>query len=154
MSTSSLIKRIATVFPVEPVPQPRDILYNEEATYQGSFPVDSELAEIKDFFGNRRWDSVTPQDVFQFRHALSFFSKSAFAYYTPAWMTCSLLDEVAVDTADSDLVCSLVRRADENLWTQAQRQVICEWLSYFQDDPLKERFEEAIKKLGCSQTRG
>lgn len=153
MNTSSLIKGIAAAFPTEPIPQPGEILYNEEAAYQGSFPVDSELAEIKDFFGNRRWDSVTSRDVFRFRHALSFFSKRAFAYFAPAWMTCCLFDEVGVDTADSNLAGSLVRRADQDLWTQAQQHIICEWLSYFGNDPFDEGFREAIDKLGCSQPK-
>ena len=155
MSTSALIPRIASAFPTEPVPQPGDILYNEETTYKGSFPVDSELAEIKSFFGNRRWDLVTPQDVFQFRHALSFFSKSALAYYTAAWMTCALLDDEAVDTAIENLVSKL-GKANPNLWTQEQRQVICEWLIHFNVSDLpssKHDFENAANNMRCSQPR-
>lgn len=150
MSTSSLIARIASAFPLEPAPQPEDILYNEEAGYTGSFPVDSELAEIKAFFGNRRWDAVTPQDVFQFRHALSFFSKSALAYHTAGWMTCCLLDAAAVDTGIEDLV-DIFGKADAHLWTRKQRQAICEWLTHFDVSQLpssKSAFERATKNMG------
>ncbi len=64
-------------------------------------------------------------------------------------MTCSLLDEVAVDTGIEDLVGTL-GRADVNLWMREQRSIICEWLIYFKDVPLKERFEQAIKNFACS----
>ena len=149
MSTSSLIARIASAFPLEPAPQPEDILYNEEAGYTGSFPVDSELAEIKAFFGNRRWNAVTPQDVFHFRHALSFFSKSALAYHTAGWMTCCLVDAAAVDTAIEDLVYTF-GKADANLWTRKQRQAICEWWTHFdfsQSPSSKSAFERAMKHM-------
>src|SRR5213592_3725227 len=124
MSISSLITRIASAFPTEPTPLKEDVLY------KGAYSRDPELEEIEKFFGSRSWNSITPTDVFRFRHALSFFSPSALAYYTAAWMTCALLDDEAVDTAIEDLVGTL-GKADLNLWTNEQRIAICEWLMHF-----------------------
>jgi hypothetical protein len=76
-----------------------------------------------------------------------FFSKRALAYYTPAWMTCSLIDEVAADTGTEDLV-STFERADLKLWSQVQREVICAWLDHFKESEPefgKNRFE-MVKK--------
>jgi hypothetical protein len=143
MSISTLITRIASAFPTEPTPSSEDVLY------KGAYARDPELEEIKAFFGSRTWNSLTPADVFHFRHALSFFSSSALAYYAAAWMTCALLDDDAVDTAIEDLVSTL-GKADPNLWTQEQRLAICEWLVHFNcsDLPsLKSRFESASKNL-------
>lgn len=149
MDSATLTKRIAVTFPVERIPSGEDILY------EGAYLGESELEEIKLFFGGRNWNSVSPADVFRFRHALSFFSPLALAYYTAAWMTCALLDEDAVDTAIENLV-SVLGRADPNLWTQEQRLVICEWLAHFNVSNLpsfKQDFEKAANNLGCNLTR-
>jgi hypothetical protein len=150
MEAASLIKLIADAFPVEPIPAKDDILYN------GAYPEESELEEIKLFSGGRAWNSVTPGDVFRFRHALPCYSPRALTYYTAAWMTCSLLDEEAVDTGIEDLV-SAFERVKVNLWTQAQRSIICQWLIHFQDTgspSLKKRFEQAAENLGCDLSKG
>ncbi|HXB59231.1 MAG TPA: DUF6714 family protein [Candidatus Acidoferrales bacterium] len=141
MKNDTLIKRILEVFPVDPPPSKEDVLY------AGAYPGESELEEIKQFFGDRPWNAITPANVFNFRFALSFFSPPALAYYTPAWMTCSLIDEVAVDTAIDDLV-STFGRTDPKLWSQAQREVICAWLDHFKESEPefgKNRFE-IVKK--------
>lgn len=95
---------------------------------------------MKCFFGNRRWDLLKPNDVFNFRHALSFFSELALSYYSAAWMTCAVLNEDAVDTAIEDLV-GILQEADPKLWTSDQRDVIQDWLSYF-----RERFNETFSE--------
>jgi hypothetical protein len=147
MESATLIKRIVAAFPVERIPIGNDILY------EGAYPGESELEEIRLFFGGRAWNSVTPSDVFCFRHALSFFSPAALAYYTAAWMTCALQDDNAVDTAIENLV-SCLGRADPNLWTQEQRLVICQWLVRFNVSNLassKQDFEKAAANLGCQK---
>jgi hypothetical protein len=149
METESLIDRIARVFPVAPIPDQGAILY--EGAYRG----ESELEEIKAFFGGRAWNSITPRDVFRFRHALSFFSPTTFAYFSAAWMTCSLMDEGAVDTAIDNLVATLAE-ADPDLWTPGQRSVICAWLDHFDTVDLpsaKSHFESALRHLGCAVGR-
>ncbi|MGD1086711.1 MAG: hypothetical protein ABSA47_18390 [Verrucomicrobiota bacterium] len=147
MEKSHLIKRIAEVFPVAPIPSKEAVLY------EGAYPGESEHEEIKEFFGGRAWNRITPNDVFNFRHALSSFSPAALAYYTAAWMMCCLMDEKTTDTATEDLVGTL-SRADANRWTEEQRRIICEWLAYFKDVPLKKRFEEATKNFGCKGDEG
>jgi hypothetical protein len=147
METIDLMRMIAAAFPVEPVPGPSEILY------EGAYPGESELEEIKSFFGGRPWNRVTPQDVFRFRHALSFFSHSAFSYFTPAWMTSSLLDQAAVDTGIEDLVGALGRR--EISWTKDQRRAICEWLHYSQLniedlESVRRDFAVALSKVSCA----
>jgi hypothetical protein len=145
METIDLMRMIAAAFPVEPVPGPSEILY------EGAYPGETELEEIKSFFGGRPWNRVTPPDVFRFRHALSFFSPSAFAYFTPAWMTCSLLDEGAVDTGVENLVSAIGQA--ENPWTQEQRMAICEWLRHFDTVDLESArsdFAVALSKVGCA----
>jgi hypothetical protein len=138
----SLIARIAEAFPADRPPAKGGVLY------EGAYPGESELEEIKEFFGSRPWNSITPDDVFNFRHALSFFSPLALAYYTPAWMMCSLLDKKAVDTGIEDLAGAL-ESADATIWTREQRKVICEWLVYFRQVPLKTVVEKAAANLGC-----
>jgi hypothetical protein len=142
MDIQSLNTRIAAAFPAEPTPARDQVLYH------GAYPGESELEEIKEFFACRPWSSITPKDIFDFRHALSFFSPSTLAYYTAAWMTCSLQDERRVDTAIEDLAGAL-GGADPGLWTQEQRSVICEWLLHFRRVPLKAVFEKAVANLGC-----
>lgn len=145
METIDLIRMIAAAFPVEPVQGPSEVLF------EGAYPGESEHEEIKSFFGGRPWNCVTPEDVFRFRHALSFFSPSAFAYFTPAWMTCSLLDEGAVDTGIENLVSAIGRR--ENCWTQEQRRAICEWLHHFNTvdlESVRTDFAVALSKVGCA----
>jgi hypothetical protein len=143
MDNRSLITRIANAFPVEPSPTKENVLY------KGAYSGDPELEEIRDYFGARPWKSLAPIDVFHFRHALSFLSPLALAYFTPAWMTCSLADEATVDTAIQDLTGTL-GRADPSLWTQEQRSLICEWLVHFRAVPLKPELEKAAKHLGCA----
>ena len=157
-----LITEITDAFPVDPVPEAGEILYNEQPGYKGSFPAEDELQEIKSFFGNRPWNSISPHDVFRFRHALSFFSCRAFAYYTAAWIVCSLQDSEAVDTADTDLLFELTRKSPD-CWTEKQQQVICKWLTHFRGQLnecscgfgglSKERtsdFEKAMENLHCA----
>jgi hypothetical protein len=143
MTASILIAQVASVFPIESPPAKEEILY------EGAYSGDSELDEIRDFFGGRIWTSITPDDVFRFRHAVDFFSESALIYYTPAWMTCGLLDEEAVDTGNEDLVRAL-KKMRLNAWTKTQEQAILEWLIYFRDrSPLifQDTFEQAINNL-------
>ncbi len=145
MEARDLVALIATVFPSEPTPARGQVLY------QGAYPGESEIEQVAEFFGNRRWGSVTTHDVFRFRHALPFFSPQALAYFTPAWMIASLLDENGVDTAIEDLVSNL-EEADPNLWTQAQRAAICAWLNYFEPvrpGGLKARFQKVAQRFGC-----
>jgi hypothetical protein len=142
METQSLIADIARAFPPAPAPN------KEKVLYAGAYSGDPELEEITEFFGGRPWTAIGPKDVFRFRHALSFFSPSAFAYYIAGWMTCSLVAENEVDTAIEDLVYDL-GRVDANLWTRQQRCAICAWLLHFKDVPLKERLQSAITNLGC-----
>lgn len=144
MSTLSLLSQIDTAFPAAVPPSREDVLY--EGAYRG----DPELEEIREFFGGRRWNSITPSDVFRFRHALSFFSPSALAYFTAAWMTSALQDEEVVDTAIEDLVGAL-EKADADLWTREQRNAICDWIEHFScsDLPtLKHRLESALWNMG------
>lgn len=147
METSLLVKEIANAFPTEPKPA------DEELLYEGAYHGESELEEIKQFFRCRAWNSITPSDIFRFRHALSFFSESALVYYTAAWLTCSLLDEEAVDTAIENVV-DVFGEVDPNRWTEKQRLVICEWLNHFNNVDLpsvKRSFEKAAKNFGCSR---
>ena len=153
MEKENLIRRIAEVFPVQPIPDSTEIV--PPGAYK-----DPEREEFSEFFGGRSWTSITPRDVFRFRLALCVFSEKAFAYFTPSWMTCSLLDEEGVDTAITDLVWriagahrSLVRR-DLNLWSAEQKAVICDWIRYFEAKYIdSELFQEdckaARRNLGC-----
>ena len=90
----------------------------------------SKSQEVRNFFAGRPWNSVTPQDIFRFRHALPLFSPSALAYFAAAWMTGALQDEDAVDTGIEDLISNL-ERSDPGSWTSIQRAAICAWLAYF-----------------------
>ena len=147
MNDSSLKAQIASAFAAERPP------FKEDVLYKGAYGGDPELEEIENFFGGRLWNSITPSDVFRFRHALSFFSPSALAYYTPAWMTCALVDDEAVDTAIEDLVGTF-GETSPNLWTKEQRLAICEWLRHFYDSDLptlKQRFDKAMNNMGCNQ---
>jgi hypothetical protein len=74
MSLESLIRRIRDVFPIAQIPSKDAILY------KGAYANDEELEEIKSFFENRTWQSITPIEIFRFRHALSFFSPTALVY--------------------------------------------------------------------------
>jgi hypothetical protein len=149
----NLIRRIAEVFPVQPIPDRSEILPPD--AYK-----DPDWERIKDFFGGRPWTAITPQDVFRFRDALSAFSAKAFAYFAAAWMTCSLLDEEAVDTAIEDLIFSIARahrstgRRDVNLWSDEQKAVICEWIKYFEakygdSEIFVEDCQAAYRNLAC-----
>lgn len=128
----NLIQWIAQVFPVQPIPDRSEILPPD--AYK-----DPDRDRIKDFFGGRAWTEVTPQDVFRFRDALSTFSAKAFAYFAASWMTCSLLDEEAVDTGMEDLIFEIAtaredqeRRRAVDSWSEEQKAVICEWIKYFE----------------------
>jgi hypothetical protein len=142
MNADTLIARIAEAFPTVPTPTKDTVLY------EGAYPGESELEEIRVFFGGRAWNSLTPQDIFRFRHALSFFSPLAFAYYAPAWMTCSLLEQRTVDTAVENLTGAL-GEADRSLWTQEQQFLICRWLFHFSRVSLRPVFDKAVANLGC-----
>ena len=124
MDTKSLLARIARAFDAAPIPAEEDLLC--ETSYP---PDESELQEIRDFFAHRPWGDVLAADVFRFRLALPLFSPPALAYYSAAWMTCCLEDYDRVDTAPDDLVFNL-GRADPNLWTLDQRDVVCLWLDH------------------------
>jgi len=143
MSSQDLLRQIADAFSQSAAPGEGDVLY------AGAYSGDPELEEIKLFFGRREWQSIMPWDVFRFRHALSFFSDSALAYYAPAWISCSLLDEDTVDTAIEDLVATLGRK-DASLWTDEQRRAICVWLAEIRSIPDAKILELALRKLGCN----
>jgi len=146
----SLIERIEAEFPEHESPGWDEVLY------EGHYKNDPELEEIRQFFAGRSWRTVTPQDVFRFRHALSFFSAKAFVYFTPAWMRCCLLDVEAVDTAVDDLVWDLERK-DPELWSEGQRRTICEWLrvmdrwntEHWESALFRASLLRAARKLGC-----
>lgn len=143
MQAEILLKQIRDAFPTSPIPSEAEILY--EGAYRG----ESELEEIRLFFGNRAWNIVTPQDVFRFRHALSFFSSSAFAYFSAAWMSAAIQDTEAVDTGVEDLVHAITR-VDPRIWKPDQRTAICEWLTHFSNlfpAWCKDDFERAIRKM-------
>jgi len=142
MSRQDLLRQIANAFSSSTPPAATGVLY------EGAYSGDPELEEIKLFFGGREWQSITPSDVFRFRHALSFFSDCALAYYAPAWMSCSLLDADAVDTAIEDLAGTLGRK-DPSLWTHEQRRAICNWLTQMRSIPLAPTLELALRKFGC-----
>lgn len=144
MNSELLAKRIANVFSTKPIHwKDDDILYAD------AYKNDEELEEIKGFFQNRSWESITPMEIFRFRHALSFFSPKALVYYMPAWLTNSLLDRDTVDTAVED-VSSILASGDASLWTQPQRAVLCDWLIHFKNCLLEKNFEMALSKLGCA----
>ena len=143
MQAAPLLKQIADAFPPEPVPGRDEILH------AGALAGESEVEEIRAFFAGRPWSSVTPPDIFRFRHALSFFSPRALAYYTAAWMTCALLDEDAVDTAIEDLV-GTAERVEPDLWTRDQKAAILGWLLHFRDtgsSSFRRLCEKAVRKF-------
>lgn len=145
MNAPPIIASIAKAFPAEPIPPSEAVLYEE--AYQG----ESELEEIKAFFGGRPWNTISPENIFRFRHALPLFSNRAFTYYAAAWMTCGILNPEAVDTGCEDLLTNLARK-DVGIWNKEQRRAICLWLNYCKPDwpkGIKERYEEAARKFGC-----
>jgi hypothetical protein len=145
MTPDTLIAQISNAFPQNPAPSDKTLLY------EGAYPGESELEEIKSFFAFRPWNSVTAQDVFRFRHALPLFSPSARAYFTAAWMTASLQDEDAVDTGTEDLISNL-GRSDPKIWTADQRAAICQWLAYFKtrwQGFLAREIEAVETQMGC-----
>lgn len=155
MSTETqLVNEIEDAFPISPVPGPSEILYNEEPGYTGSFPVDSELEEIKACFGNRSWRSITPQELGKIRHAIFYLSSRAFAYFLPAWMVCCLRDAQTMDTGSDDVFSTLPEKSPD-IWNEHQRRVICAWLEHFKPcvgdltPKGQNNFRQAIERLGC-----
>ena len=143
MHISASIERIAAMFPEDKAPMGNEVLY------KGADVADPDLAEIMSFFSGRSWRSITPSEVFNFRHALSYFSPCALAYFTPAWMTCALLDRHAVDTAIENLVGTL-GEVNPAIWTQEQRLIICAWLAHFNTynlNSVKALFERAGRNI-------
>jgi len=125
MESTSLIARISEVFPLYPVPSKQGII--GETSYP---PGESELVEIREFFGNRLWNTITPADVRRFEDCLALLSKEALAYFIAGWMTCCLLDSETVDVGLDNLVYQL-ERADPGLWSLAQRSVIYLWINHW-----------------------
>ena len=125
MKESDLIERIAAVFPLTPIPRKEEVICEG-----GSYPPDeSELVEIREFFGGRPWNSLTPADVRRFEDCLPLLSSKAFAYHIAGWMTCCVKDPIMVDVGEEFLVYRL-EKVDPNLWTKDQREVICQWLEH------------------------
>jgi len=102
MDPAQLMAQIVAAFPLDPRPTLDEIIF--KGTYCGD-----EEKEIRLFFNSLPWTSVTPQDVFRFRHALPLFSRSALVYFSAAWMATGLIDRHAVDTGIEDLISNLNR---------------------------------------------
>jgi hypothetical protein len=146
MNAESLIKTIATVFPVANPPGANMVLYD------GAYSGNADLNSIKSFFDSRVWNSVTTADVFHFRDAPSLFSKQALVYFLPAYLTASVSDPGGVDTAVEGLA-GVLGSCESSLWSKEQRSAICEWLKLFRSELLEARFIAAESNFQCAAIR-
>lgn len=94
-----------------------------------------ECDEIAEYFGGRSWQQFTNVKELRYHSdALALFSKEAFHYYLPAFMTATVEDAVAADVIRDGISLSFIcefgqaARGRLELFNQSQRNVVAEFL--------------------------
>lgn len=121
---------LAEAFPEEPVPHKEALVpaeYLNLAEAKRWLLDDLGYTEVLSTLGGRSWRQITADEVCRYVLALELLPRSAFAYYVPAWCLWSARDQ-QVRECVVDTVVALLEYAPASLWSDVQRQAICEWL--------------------------
>lgn len=125
---SALLERIDVVFPKSDPPEPEAI----------AIGVSPDCLELVDDFAGVQWWMADPELVFDNFAQMAFMTPVAFHYYLPAYLKHALNDFDPFNPVMEFTLYTLgssQNRKRKRLFTEAQREVINEFLSIVRDHP-------------------
>lgn len=115
-SVERLLQELEVAFGKLPVPGDEDIVYDNSGSH-------AECEGIRRLFSGRRWQDLTPLNLYGQAEAL-FFTPRAFRFFLPAFVRASLLDPERADLIPDAILASLVPPGRDESPQQRKERVV------------------------------